>query len=112
MKIAFFSILCLFVSACSQGDTPAETKYNYKTVTVDSIYTNWKKDKKTAMEKAESELARFAKSSCRRQISAGWSIVQIKNKGVMECSESAEGHHCRKKDVELECREVIEGLPF
>ncbi len=111
MKIVFFSVLCLLVAACSREDGPTEPKYNYKIVKVDSIYTNWKKDQKTAMEKAESELAQFAKSSCRRQISAGWSIVQIKNKGEMDCSESTEGHHCRKKNVELECREVIEGFP-
>lgn len=108
MKKVFFAIVCLLVTACGKESAPAQ--YKYKTIEVTSIYTNWKKDKNAAMKKAESEFDRFTKSACRETIAKGWSLVEVKNPGEMNCEELSEGHHCRKKNVKLECREVIAGF--
>ena len=109
MKKAFFVALCLFISAC--GNETAVTQYNHKTIKLSSTYSDWKKDKDTAIKIADSELVRFTKSACRNQIGRGWSLAEVKNQGEMNCDETSEGFHCRKKNVELVCRQVIEGFP-
>ncbi len=115
MKKVIFVLLCLMLSACSEdkkGPAQApEAKYNYKTVKVDSIYTRWKKDKNDAMKRAETDIKKFVKSACRERIAKGWSLVKIKNTGTMECEQTDAGHHCRKSQMELECRQVIEEFP-
>lgn len=109
MKKLLIGISCLAISACGKESGPPQ--YNYKTIQVTSIYTDFQKDKETAMKKAESELQIFAKEACRQNIAKGWSLVEIKNPGEMNCEETPEGHHCRKKNIELECRQVIVGFP-
>lgn len=107
MRIIFIAVACLLVTACGKEKGPAETRYNEKTIKVTSIYTNWKKDEKSAMEKAEKELDHFTHSACRETIAKGWSLVEVISTGDMNCEETPEGHHCRKKNIELKCHEVI-----
>ncbi|MGH8550609.1 MAG: hypothetical protein ACRERU_18805 [Methylococcales bacterium] len=109
MKKLLIGVSCLLIAACGKESGPPQ--YNYKTIQVTSIYTDFKKDQETAMRNAESELERFAKEACRETIATGWSMVEIKNKGEMSCEEIKEGHHCRKKNVELECRQVVAEFP-
>ncbi|MGR9107358.1 MAG: hypothetical protein ACU843_10565 [Gammaproteobacteria bacterium] len=110
MKKFLIGLFCLFLAtACNKQSGPPQ--YNYKKITVTSIYTDFKKDKETAMQKAEAELEAFTKSACRDTIAKHWSLVEVKNKGEMNCEETPEGHHCRKKNIELECRQVIVGFP-
>lgn len=109
MKKILIGVSCLLIAACGKESGPPQ--YNYKTVNVTSIYTDAQKDKGTAMKKAESELERFVKEACRESIAKGWSLVEVKNKGEMSCEEIKEGHHCRKKNVVLECRQVVSDFP-
>lgn len=109
MKKLIIGIFCVIAASC--GKEGAQTQYNYKTIQVTSIYTNWKKDKETAMQKAEAELVPFTKSACRDNITPGWSLTEVKNKGEMNCEETPEGHHCRIKNMELKCEQVIAEFP-
>ncbi len=114
MKKLIFSICCLsllFVLAACGKEEARAPQYQSKVIKLNSIYTNWKKDKESAMKKADSELARFTKSACRDRISAGWSLAAVVSEGEMNCEETQEGHHCRKKNVELKCEEIIEFFP-
>ncbi len=109
MKKLLIGVSCLLITACGKESGPPQ--YNHKTIQWTSIYTNFKKDQETAMQRAETELDRFAKEACRETIYKGWSLVAIKNRGEMNCEETKEGHHCRKKNVELECQQVVTGFP-
>ncbi len=109
MKKLLIVVSCLVISACGKEGGPPE--YNYKTIQLTSIYTGFQKDTEAAMQKAESELEQFAKEACRETIANGWSLAEIKNKGEMNCEETPGGHHCRKKNIELECRQVIVAFP-
>ncbi|MGR9105776.1 MAG: hypothetical protein ACU843_02495 [Gammaproteobacteria bacterium] len=101
-------ILLTGLVACDFGGAP---DYEYRSITADSPYSDWKKDQGRAMESARRELEAFTKSECRRAISNGWSLSRVKNEGEMNCETTPEGHHCRKKHVELECRQVSEFFP-
>ena len=104
------SIFCFFLvlSAC---DRDAPPDYTYKIIKGNSIYTDWTKDKNQAMEIANTHLATYAAGECRRALANGWSLSQIRSEGEMNCEATAEGHHCRRKNVELECRQVAEFFP-
>jgi len=63
------------------------------------------------MEQAKAELNKFSKGACRRTIRSGWSLANIENAGRPDCEATAQGHHCRKKEVILNCRRVSEFFP-
>ncbi|MGH8556554.1 MAG: hypothetical protein ACRESZ_03645 [Methylococcales bacterium] len=109
MKKLSFVVFCLIAASCGKENAPAQ--YNYKTIQVTSIYTNWKKDKETAMQKAEAEFGPFSKAACRNTIATGWSLTEVTDKGEMNCEETPEGHHCRIKNAELKCQQVIAEFP-
>ena len=114
MKKVMFVLFCLLISACSEDKksaAPAQAKYNYKTIKVDSIFSRWKQDKNDAMAEAEKDIFKFVKSACRERIAKGWSLVDTKSTGAMECEQTGAGHHCRKSQMQLECRQVIEEFP-
>lgn len=119
MKKLIFVALCLSLTACSSEQSgtakspapAAEAKYNYKTVKVDSIYTRWKPDKAEAMKKADASIKKFLKSACREWVAKGWSLVKVNNGGTMQCEQTDPGHHCRRVQIEIECRQVIEEFP-
>lgn len=99
----------LALTAC--GSESKQAEYQRKSIKVVSIYTSFKKDSATAEKKAESGLERFARGACRQTLGGGWSLRSIKNRGVLNCEKTPEGHHCRKKEVELECEQVVEFFP-
>jgi hypothetical protein len=103
-RLIGFCLLSLI--ACSD-----ETDYDYKLVKDDSIYSNLADNRQKAMAMAEKKLIPYAKSACRRLISNGWFLSEIKDSGEMNCAETAEGHICRKKNLVLECRRVAEFFP-
>lgn len=115
MKKLSIGIGFLLVAACGSGGGggggAASTEYNYQTIQVTSIYTNWKKDQESAMQKADAEFGPFSKSACRDTIAKGWSLVEVVNPGEMNCEETPEGHHCRKKNAELKCQQVVSAFP-
>ncbi len=63
------------------------------------------------MAQADNELENYAKGACRRTIRSGWSLADIEDPGRPECETTAQGYHCRKKDVVLICRRVSEFFP-
>lgn len=105
-RFVFGLFILLNLAACEE--TP---DYDYKTITGDSTYGDWKKNRQQAMASVQAEYETFVKSECRRAISNGWSLHQVKNPGVLNCEQTPDGHHCRKKDVELECRQISEFFP-
>jgi hypothetical protein len=107
-RIVLKFLLLVGLMSCELGGSP---DYDYKTIIGDSPYGAWKQDRAQAMESARSGFESFAKSECRRAIANGWSLFEVKNEGVMNCERTPEGHHCRKKGVELECREISEFFP-
>lgn len=103
-KIVFVYCFLLVLSACIQPDSPP--KYRYQTIKPDIIpYTSWLKSKEAAMKKATTEMDYYAKDGC-KSVGQGWRITEIKNTGEMECEETSEGHHCRRINVEVECRQI------
>ncbi|MGH8474441.1 MAG: hypothetical protein ACRERS_10405 [Methylococcales bacterium] len=109
MKKNVVSLLLLVsLMSCDFRDSP---DYEYKTIVGDSPYSNWNENRDHAMRSAQVEFGAFAKSECRRLISNGWSLHRVRDEGVMNCEQTSEGHHCRKKNVELECRQVSEFFP-
>ena len=96
------------LASCDFSESP---DYEHQTIVGTSPYSNWKANPEQAMELAEAELEAFAKSECRRAISNGWSLGEVISEGVMNCEKTPEGHHCRKKNVELECRRINEFFP-
>ena len=111
MKKLLWLALCLAAASCGKESGPAQTQYNYKTITVTSVYANWKKDQDAAAQRAEKELGPFTSSACRDTIAKGWSLSEVINKGELNCEETPEGHHCRKKNVVLKCQQVIAEFP-
>ncbi|MGH8474976.1 MAG: hypothetical protein ACRER2_04270 [Methylococcales bacterium] len=110
MKRISFVVFCLILSSCGKEQSgPAQ--YKYQTIQVTSIYTNFKKYQKTAEQKAEQELVQFNKSACRDTIHKGWSLAEVINPGEMNCEQTPEGFHCRKKNVELKCQQVVSEFP-
>ncbi|MCI0654713.1 MAG: hypothetical protein L0Y39_09585 [Methylococcaceae bacterium] len=109
MKKLSFVVFCLIAASCGKESGP--TQYNYKTIQVTSIYTDWKKDNQTAMQMAEAEFGPFSKSACRETIHPGWSLTEVTNKGELNCEQTPEGHHCRFKNVELKCQQVVAEFP-
>ena len=103
-KIIF---VCFLVVLASCKPPLAEPKYNYQTIKRELPYTDWKKDRASAEKKVKYEVNFYSKDACRR-IAYGWVLHKTKNPGVMECQESAEGHHCRFNKIELECRKITE----
>ena len=99
-------MLSLNLSACE--DTP---DYDYKTIIGNSAYGDWKSSREQALTSVPAEYQAYLKNECRRAISNGWSLSQVKNQGTLNCEETTEGFHCRKKDVELECRQISEFFP-
>lgn len=100
-------VLCyclLVLSACNQPyDAP---QYDVKTIKPKLIpYTAWKKDKDAAIKLATLEIDRNAKNSC-RSIDTGWSLKEVKSSGEMDCEETSVGHRCRRKNIELVCRQI------
>jgi hypothetical protein len=103
------AVLLLFgLVSCDFGGAP---DYEYRTITRNSPYSDWTKDRYQAMGAARAEFQTFMKDECRRAISNGWSLSRVKREGEMNCEQTKEGHHCRKKNVELECRQVSEFFP-
>jgi hypothetical protein len=107
-SVAFFTLLLLGPVSCDFSGAP---DYDYKTIVGDSPYSDWRKDVRHAMKQARAEFGAFAKSECRRAISNGWSLHQVRSEGVMNCEQTREGHHCRKKNVELECQQIADFFP-
>ncbi len=101
-------LLSASLVSCDFGGSP---DYQYRTITGDSPYSDWKQSRSLAMELVQTEFEAFVKDECRRAIGNGWARHQVKNEGVMNCEQTTEGHHCRKKNVELECRQVSEFFP-
>ena len=101
-------LLSIVLVACDFNGSP---DYERQTIVANSPYSNWKSNPSQAMALARTEFAAFTKSECRRAISNGWSLDAVKSEGVMNCEQTPEGHHCRKKNVELECRRVNEFFP-
>lgn len=100
-------LVCVLVILASCKPPNADPKYNYQTIKRTLPYTDWKKDQASAEKKAKYETDFYAKDACRR-IAYGWVLYKTKNPGVMDCEETGEGHHCRLKDIELECRQITE----
>lgn len=107
-KVVFVWVTLVSLVSCDVSDRP---DYQYKTIVGDSSYSDWKDGRAEAIEAAHAEFEGYTKSICRRAISNGWSLFKLKNEGVMNCERTPEGHHCRKKNVELECRQVSEFFP-
>ena len=104
--LAFVSLLGL--SACDLGGTP---DYDRRVITGNSVYSDWKVTRSEAQQAAHTDLERYAKNECRRAISNGWSLEKIRNHGEMNCEQTDNGNHCRKKNVELECMQIAEFFP-
>lgn len=111
MKNILLFVFCAGLVYFGMDGPRAAEQYNYQSIKVTSIYTNFKKDQKTAEAKAEKELLQFIKSACRETIHKGWSLAEMINPGLMNCEQTKEGFHCRKKDVELKCQQVVSGFP-
>ena len=107
-KLATALCYLMVVNGC---DTNAPPDYEYRTITIESSYTNWHVDKSKAEEKAHAELSGYAKGVCRRAIRPDWSLSDIEYEGELNCELSSDGHHCRKKGVVLVCRRVSEFFP-
>jgi hypothetical protein len=105
------ALISLFLLSLFSYGCGGEPDYQYQTIVVDSTYSDWSDERTLAVEKAESEFAAFAKHECRRAISNGWSLHRVINEGTMNCERTSEGHHCRKKNAEIECRQVSEFFP-
>lgn len=107
-KVVIVCLALFVIVSCDFNDPP---DYEYKTIVGDSIYSDWKKERKEAIEAAYHEFERSKKNTCRQRISNGWALFKIKNEGVVNCEQTSEGHHCRLKNVEFECRRVSEFFP-
>ncbi|MCI0653426.1 MAG: hypothetical protein L0Y38_05405 [Methylococcaceae bacterium] len=106
ISVIFLGLLGL--ASCDFGGSP---DYEYQTIVGNSPYSDWKNSRNQAMAAAQAEFGAFAKSECRRAISNGWSLSRVREEGEMNCEQTKEGIHCRKKKVELECRQVGEFFP-
>ena len=103
-----FLVFLAHVYAC---DTNSEPDYEYRKIKIESLFSEWQPNKFDAMVQAKAELSEFAKGACRRKIRSGWSLSNIENVGLPDCEVTAKGHHCRKKEVILNCRRVSEFFP-
>lgn len=101
-------VLLLGLLACDLGGTP---DYDHRVITGNSVYSDWKATRSEAQQAAHAELERYAKNECRRVISNGWSLEKIRSHGEMNCEQTDNGNHCRKKNVELECIQIAEFFP-
>jgi len=106
MKKLLLSCCCLLaLIGCKPPN--AEPKYLFKTIKADLPYTDWKKNMASAQKRVKYETDFYSKDACRR-IAYGWTLYKTKASGQMSCEETAEGFHCRIKDIELECRQLTE----
>ena len=103
MKKIIAVCFLVILSSCRPPD--AEPKYNYKSIKTTFPYTDWKKDLASAQKKVKEEFDFYSKDACRR-IAYGWTLHKVKKRGAEDCEETQDGHHCRMKDVELECRQL------
>lgn len=98
----------IFAYAC---DSDSEPDYEYRKIKIESLFSEWKQNQDDARAQADSELGGYAKGACRKNIRSGWSLADIEDLGQYECETTAQGHHCRRKDVVLICRRVSEFFP-
>ena len=107
MKRLTVACCCLFVlSACNQPNDAPE----YDLQTIDrqfETFSDWKKDKESAMATAIKEMDVASRTNC-RSAGVGWAFQAYASEGEMECEESSEGVRCRKKGVTLNCRRINE----
>jgi hypothetical protein len=105
---AFTVLMAASLMSCDFGRAP---DYQYRTITGDTAYSDWKQSRGEAMELVQAEFDAFVKNECRRAIANGWALHQVTNEGAMNCEQTPEGYHCRKKNVEVECRQISEFFP-
>gem|GEM_PF-1187991 len=107
MKIFMVACCCLLIlSACNSPNKAP--KYDFKTIERQfETYSDWTKDKETAMKLATNDMNESSNTNC-RSAGVGWSFDKFASKGEMDCEESAEGFRCKKKGVKLDCRRINE----
>ncbi len=107
MKIFIAACCCLFVlSACNSPNKAP--KYDSQTIDRQfETFSDWKKDKESAMALATEDMHVSSKTNC-RSAGVGWSFKKFASEGEMDCEESAEGFRCRKKGVQLDCLRINE----
>jgi hypothetical protein len=105
-KALLFCSALLIVSACQ--DQSSVATYNYNDLTVTSSYGRFAEDNASAQKKGQLEFKSNSRSVCRKEFGGGWSLSEIKNPGEMNCEEISDGHHCRIKDAQLSCKQVID----
>jgi hypothetical protein len=101
-KMIVLCVPLLFAVGCKSPDAPE--KYRYQNKQMDLPYTDFKDDRAAAEKKAEQELQFYGRDAC-HEMGYGWVLDKIENPGTMSCEETPEGHHCRKKQVALVCRQ-------
>lgn len=107
-RLGVIGLTLASLASCDSGDP---TDYEYRTIVVNSPYSGWKSSREPAVAAAQAEFSAFARSECRHTITNGWSLFGVKQDGEINCEQTREGHHCRKKNVELECRQISEFFP-